>query len=108
VNKLLHTTAVLFLCFCPKAHGREYDAQGDELLRCYTQAALKYALKTCEPAATVIDATFGSCGAEEEALRRAVDHAESSNILRKIQSFAKPKLTALVLDTRVKAEMTCH
>jgi hypothetical protein len=99
---------------CTHALAQGYRAQGDALLLCYTTAALGYALRTCEPTATLIDAVFGKCAAEERTLQQAVERSTSfnseasANVIEQVRADARPKITSLIIDTRIKSGNSCR
>jgi hypothetical protein len=99
---------------CTTALAQGYRAQGDALLLCYTTAAIGYAIRTCEPTATLIDAVFGKCAVEERTLRQAVERSTgfnseaSANVIEQVRADSGPKITSLIIDTRIKSGNLCR
>jgi hypothetical protein len=98
---------------CSAAQG--YRQQGDALLMCYNVAAIAYAVRTCEPSGTLVDAVFGRCSEPEQKFRRAVDdyagtaadHELSRIVLQQILDEAKPKILSAIMDARITAGKAC-
>jgi hypothetical protein len=50
--------------------------QKENMLLCYDVAAIKFAVQTCEPAETVVEAAYGACrGAEEDYVAAVMKNA---------------------------------
>jgi hypothetical protein len=83
------------------------------MLLCYNAGAIKYAVQTCEPAASIITAVYGRCDSLERDFKHAVelDHRNnplfSDALLNEIRKSVEPKLYALILDTRASSENKC-
>jgi hypothetical protein len=82
----------------PPTH-RVKDA-ADAMLSCYNFAAIKYAVQTCKPAASIITAVYGRCDRLEKDFKHAVDleHGDpvySEAVLNELRKMDEPKLYAL-------------
>jgi hypothetical protein len=84
----------------------------DAMLLCYNAVAIKYAMQTCEPAASIVTAIYGHCDSLESDFKHAVDleHGDpvySEALLDEIRKKAEPKLYALILESRTSSGKNC-
>ena len=118
ISRTVTTSGIVLMSALAGVSGsaaQEYRQPGQELLMCYNFAAIKYAVQTCEPSATLVDAVFGSCSGLEQKFRRAVDayagtkdDPEFSHIvLQQVRDDARPKILSTIVDLRVTAGKTC-
>lgn len=84
---------------------------------CLNKTAARYALGSCEPAATIVVAAKASCSKEISILQRSVvnDRRMSSLSLEKRLEFADrmvaaraPAMTAIVIEARMRTGKECR
>jgi hypothetical protein len=80
---------------------------------CYNAGAIKYALQTCEPPASIIIAVYGRCDDLERDFRHVVELENRNNrllseeALNTIRKGVVPQLYDLILDTRASSGNKC-
>jgi hypothetical protein len=91
------------------------EPQSAALGDCYRLQSIRLATLTCEPAATVIDAAFGSCGTQEKAYKDAMvriggatipseNFAElADSIVAKVKVDTRQAILGIILETRIRA-----
>jgi hypothetical protein len=83
------------------------------MLLCYHAGAIKYAVQTCEPAASIITAVYGGCASLERNFKHAVELEQvndplfSEAILIAIRKSVESALYSLILDTRASSANKC-
>lgn len=87
-----------------------------EAFDCLDKSAAAYALVSCELAETIVNAARGACGTQIHELTRAVVRDEryapltlnqKLDIADRLIAARSNRLTALVLESRVRANKSC-
>jgi hypothetical protein len=82
----------------------------EQLNACYYAWSVHLAANTCEPAATVVDAAFGSCAESEKTVLDAVKKIDGPNVASGFQDalmkskgarWMRDRYLAIVLQTRI-------
>jgi len=83
------------------------EPQKEAMLLCFDVASIKFAVQTCEPAETLVEAAYGTCRSQEEAYAEAIVKNTGASRDAVIEGLAegKRRLRQTLLGTVLKARI---
>lgn len=82
--------------------------------RCILLTAEQYATQSCEPAASIYEATFGACSDDVNTFKRMsrtelskFSYEEQENMINTVLGYYKPYVFNTVIKSRIKAHKEC-